>query len=304
MIDYRTIEERSMTVRELEALEASRAALYATESDWQLQNGAELQLPAEQMQAIGLRQIVCPFCDTGNNTWPLFKGAVTGCLRAMHRTCHCVIYKRFYPEFISNVPVHDRGVSLKTLSPSGKSRLHVDYQENVIAHLQKHPADSYAFFGPAGCSKTTYSVALYKDNLLRAVYSGERFGGSISSVVRVSAKALMDDFVAAATGSVTKGKVVIQQPALSARKIKQIVSSGRVPRLFLSEIDKVSYTDFKTNCLFEVIDGLYENEGQLVLDTNVPQDQLSSLFVGATGEALMRRICEMCKPYDLFQHLK
>jgi DNA replication protein DnaC len=66
--------------------------------------------------------------------------------------------------------------------------------------------------------------------------------------------------------------------------------------LFLEEIDKVKLTDSRVGNLFEVVDALYENMGQLVINSNLTPEEFQSQF----GSEFARRISEMCKVVNLF----
>ena len=66
-----------------------------------------------------------------------------------------------------------------------KSKLPTEGQEKCIALLKKHPGDGFAMFGPSGTSKTTYTVALYRE-CLKTNYETYR------TVVRIKAKTLLD----------------------------------------------------------------------------------------------------------------
>jgi hypothetical protein len=111
-------------------------------------------------------------------------------------------------------------------------------------------------------------------------------------VWRITAKDLLEQFRRYECGSTNT------QPLVSRRRINSAVKEGRIPHLFLEEIDKVKGTDFKLNSLFEVIDALYEQEGQLVLNSNLTPQEFSIAF----GSDIERRIAEMCTVVDLFDN--
>lgn len=118
-------------------------------------------------------------------------------------------------------------------------------------------------------------------------------------VWRVSAKTLLDEFVAESISKEAEnGKPI--EPRVNRNKIIRATKAGYRPCLFLEEIDKVRYSAFKVNALFEVIDAIYENNGQLVLNTNLPLGKFAIVFGDESGPALARRITEVCKVYDLF----
>jgi DNA replication protein DnaC len=66
--------------------------------------------------------------------------------------------------------------------------------------------------------------------------------------------------------------------------------------LFIEE----TWSELKTNSLFEVLDAVYENQGQLTFNTNQTLAQFGAMFGPTAGPAIVRRVGEMCKVYDLF----
>lgn len=214
-----------------------------------------------------------------------------------------------------NIPSRFRFVDLKTLMPSDKSRLPPKRQEEILAKLRANPTESYAFFGPAGTGKTTYSVALYRDAMrgFCKLLGGREHYLQLDyrcrydiPVWHVSAKTLLDDFVRESCGETENAKPDGKRihPVVNRAKIRQAVDRGFRPCLFLEEIDKVKYTEFKANALFDLVDGIYESAGQLVFDTNLTPAGLAAKFgtdVDAeVVSALFRRIAAG-NIYDFFE---
>ena len=83
--------------------------------------------------------------------------------------------------------------------------------------------------------------------------------------------------------------------------ISKAAQKGYRPSLFLEEIDKVSYTKFKTDCLFELFDAIYENNGQLVFNTNLTPVEFEEQFGCKDGPAIIRRIAETSNMYNFFE---
>ena len=204
--------------------------------------------------------------------------------------CPCIPLQQRWRNFSANVPPHDQFVDLATLRPNAKSRLTADQQQKIISGLLEDPLKSYAFFGPAGTSKTTFCVGLYRIALLY----------SPGHTWLISAKTLMDEFVTEATTRESNGRA--PQPTVTRAKIAAAAKTGNIPRLFLEEIDKVKFTEFKINSLFEIFDAIYENQGQLVFNTNMTIARFGEYFGPETGEAMVRRVGEMCEVYDLFDN--
>jgi hypothetical protein len=76
------------------------------------------------------------------------------------------------------IPAKYRDVRLSKLEPSTKSRLPLEDQRKLYEDVNAHRLEGWAFFAPAGYSKTPVSWGLYKyalfDNLLRAVNTGKQ----------------------------------------------------------------------------------------------------------------------------------
>lgn len=276
-----------------------QSRLIATERKWELLEPEKVraEINACDAEAIGLGQEVCPLCDKRNYVYPLYLGTSTGLIVTRNVRCPCNFWRGFYPELNRNVPPHDRFVDLKTLSPSENSQLPLEVQKKLIEGLRNNPDRGYAFFGPAGTSKTTFAVAIYCHVLSKHL----RKVGHLTppSIWRVSVKTLLDEYVAYATGNGLDGKSA-PRPMVDRRKISAAAAAGFKPRLFLEEIDKVKFTEFKENALFELIDAVYENKGQLVFNTNLSPSNFAQLFSSESSGAIARRIGEMCEVKDFY----
>jgi DNA replication protein DnaC len=187
---------------------------------------------------------------------------------------------------------------LETLTPSKKSRVPLDQQAEIVNKLRADPTKSYAFFGPAGTGKTTFGVALYE----QALESNPKacLGIYTPHIWRASAKLLMEEFVAYATSKEVDGKTA-KEPRVNRRIVTTAVKNGLVPRLFLEEIDKVTYTEFKSNCMFELFDAIYENKGQLVFNSNLTPGEFVKQFGPINGPTIKRRIEETMKVYNFYE---
>jgi hypothetical protein len=201
----------------------------------------------------------------------------------------------------NNVPLHDRHIFLENLEPSDKSRLKIDRQQEVIAYLQANPTKSYAFFGPAGTSKTTFGVALYENAVWESVF---RFTGVHVPIFWLSAKYLLDEYVVRENDRHDASDPTVSRPLIQGitKRMNGTVPDDQTPRLFLEEIDKVRYSEFKTYSLFEVIDAIYGANGQFVFNSNLTLEEFTKQFYRPSdAEALVRRIGEMGKVYNFFE---
>jgi DNA replication protein DnaC len=187
------------------------------------------------------------------------------------------------------------------LQPSELSKLKSKKQEQVIKFLQANPTMSYAFFGPAGTSKTTFSVALYENVVWDSV---AQFTGVHIPIFRLSAKSLMDEFVVRETDRQNAPEPTITRDLIKkiSRRMDGTKPDDQTTRLFLEEIDKVRYSEFKTASIFEVIDALYEHNGQFVFTSNLTVGDFSKQFFRPSdAEAVIRRIGEMGRVFDFYE---
>ncbi len=281
--NYNPMWEALLNPEERAYLEQSRDEY--KETIWTLLRPEELVLPAADQEAIGMGEMQCPLCEPGPRydmpvCYPEYKGETTGILYARETPCPCRRLRAFYPAFYATVPPQDRHANLHTLKPSPQSKLALLYQAEMITGLRENASQNYALYGPAGTSKTTFAVGLYREALWK----------SPRSTWRVNVKDLLDDHVAYSNDRIAR------KPAVTSRSL----SLAQSPHLFIEEIDKVAYTDFKTNTLFGLVNAVYEAKGQLVFTSNKTAADLIAMFHSETGEALARRISEMCVPLDFF----
>lgn len=295
-----------------------KSELEARETEWQIIDKPFLieERDAEIRQAVANRTVPCPVCgDKGSYQWEEC-GVTTGITRTHYGTCKCGNMKLIAALVACSIPQHDLFVKLGTIQSCDKSQLASKRQDAVLGELRANPDASYAFFGPAGTSKTTLCIALYRRRLVnwasnRSVPRFEahsRVGVHDTLTVarvacpiwRVSAKALLEDFVKESMhethdGTATGGRI---HPVVNREKIARY---GKEGALFIEEIDKVKYTEFKVNALFELVDACYENGTQLVFNTNLTPEKFAALFGPEVGPAIARRVVEHCRVYNFFE---
>jgi hypothetical protein len=220
-----------------------------------------------------------------------------------------------YAGIIKNtVPQKYRQVTLENLKPSERSRLSLDDQEALYAELLAKADSGWAFFAPAGYSKTTCSYALYR----RAVWENFRLWWPQSNqywafdyipremalgppptewdhrrpriyVWRKSVPDLLQQHFTLFNhpGSDDEAR---PQPDITVEKIEEAVRRGFKPRVFLEEIDKIKPSEFAINQIFRIFDALDRHRGQLVIDTNLSKQEFMDIY----GEPIARRVKENC----------
>lgn len=266
-----------------------------------------LKLDQTTQQAVMSAQLKCPLCD-GSNLIPIITVDDAGVKSHDWRNCMCRFSQGYWKVFTNSVPAHFQFVHLRRLEPIELKNLTAAKQRSCIAAMRKNSPDaSYAFFGPNGTAKTTYCVALYRQGLLLNMDSYWRNPKHVQGNIgiwRVSAKQLLEDFHKESMHDKRDNGDVIH-PVVNREKIEAAKKSGLTPRLFIEEIDKVAYTQFKVNALFELFDALYENDGQMVFNTNLTFEGFISQFVPfgveTASEPLSRRIREQFKVMDFYR---
>ena len=163
----------------------------------------------------------------------------------------------------------------------------IELQHQIIKRLRADPDRSFAFFGPSGFGKTSYIAALWH----RAVTQSEGRGCYYVQMCDLVRSLRNYEFDRDET------------PELSRQIIRDAVSMGRRPRVFIDEFDKVTASEFARNAIHDFIDELYkQSDGtphgvQLVLGTNLDRDE----FVQIWGANVLRRIEAVCEIFDFFE---
>ncbi len=268
-------------------------AKYQQETEW-VPLEEEPKLDGEDLRkAIGLRQEPCPLCAEGVcYYWLDHKGTTTGVVWPLRHPCECLALKWFWKRWIV-VPAHDRAVAnLATLAPTSRvaHRVSIDRQAKIIEWIKAKPSASCVFSGPAGSSKTTWAIAMYREMLWQDA-NFYRFNQDLhlrdEAVWHLSAAELFRQHHLSATSRDAP------EPDVTLRRILKLASKPwadrRKPRLFLEEIDKVSLTDFKRNVLFELVDAIYGAEGQIVITSNMSREEFST----SMGAPVARRLREL-----------
>jgi hypothetical protein len=230
--------------------------------------------------------------DNGNkDSNPMMLVTCSTCVRYARRLSN---FTRIYRD---TVPPRYREITLKNLKPYGKSTLSTERQQEVINALKANPEGSYAFFGPPGTSKTTWTTALYADLLWKTCMREDY--RRVFPVRRISTKLMLDqhtDWTMHKHDPDDEFKPMLMEPEVSSEKIKAASDSGGKFHLFLEEIDKIKETEVRRANLFEILNSLHDNYGQLVVNSNLTFNEFSNVF----GADFSRRIRDICAIIDLF----
>jgi hypothetical protein len=209
----------------------------------------------------------------------------------------CSLYagriQAFSNKFFFTVPPLFHNCIWSELQPSVKSILPFEAQKKHMDYLSRHSDESVAFFGHPGTGKSTWMTAMYAQMLWWETTQPLQNTGGL--VYRMDCKVLLDQFTQYSLHGADSDPA--PAPRLSRERIDGIGrKEGRV-RLFLEEIDKVKPTDARMANLYEVVNAIYENKGQLVITSNLTPDQFQQQF----GDVFYRRIVEMSRIINLWE---
>jgi hypothetical protein len=228
-----------------------------------------------------------------------------GVLHKMRIQCrNCGVFADHLANFVYGyhyyVPPVYRWCILSRLKPheGTSSIVPLERQQTIIDMLRAEPEKSYMFFGPAHAGKTVWTTALCIENLW---LHWMRDGGNIwrTPIRRITAKKMLDQHTEFAMRRYEKdsdGLSVADEPDVTAEKIVELRRRGQRFKLYLEEIDKIAETDTRRNNLFEIINTIHEQEGVLVLNSNLRPEEFAIQF----GEDFAWRIGKKCTVINLF----
>jgi hypothetical protein len=226
---------------------------------------------------------------------------------------HCLVFVRrlesFAQTYFFRMPPAYRQHTLTNLLPyeGTASVVSLERQKAIIQMLRDDPYSGWLFFGPPHAGKTVWTTALYAHNLYRFF-----IGNSVSeetdrtklknksAVWRTKAKTLLDQHTVWSMKRFDKdddGAYCAEEPDITVEKIVKYRRLGVCSKLYLEEIDKVSMTESRTANLFEIIDTLHEEEGVVVINSNLTPEEFTLRF----GEQFTWRLGERSKIVNLFE---
>ncbi|MGB7437445.1 MAG: hypothetical protein WBR26_22865 [Candidatus Acidiferrum sp.] len=244
----------------------------------------------------------CPYCKgSGTVMTPDPIGIWRGVL-VSERCPNCSAFVErliaFTMAYFHNVPPAYRHCVLRTLEPFVEAVVSADRQAEIIAMLKNNPDKGYAFFGPPKAGKTVWTYALYAEMLYR--YHMNDNGSMRVPVRRTTTKRMLDQHsdynVCRKNPEWTEVDRIVNAPDVTADKIRDVSKTGRKYRLFLDDMKGWDVSATSIGTLSEVLNTLEENEGQLVVATNLTIAEFKSKY----GEALFWRISKLCTVVDLF----
>jgi DNA replication protein DnaC len=226
-------------------------------------NPVELQLEerAAEIPSIGPdndREYECPHCrDSGWRQVDL-----PG--RAGMRQCECVAVKA-RARYLALIPECFKDSSFESFKPSDLK------QSRALSLMRKDPGGNWYLTGAYGNGKTHLLYAQYREIVV---------SGKMHCHVRTT-RDLVEELRRAEFDE------DFMSPVLAA-------ASRREPyHLFWDDIDKLKMTDFKTEVLFDLVDGLYRQKHSLTVTGNYSMRDL--IERERMHPAIVRRLDDMCK---------
>lgn len=246
-------------------------------------------LPEGKEEALGTGAEQCPLCMGSKEVAVLHKGEVTGVEMFFTTPCVCEWLLRFWTDW-KHVPARFRAVRLSSLMPRSAATITEERQAKIISFLQAHPEDSYILHGPPGTGKTHFSIALYRKGLEESVTQQFAHNDLRRSVWRISTSALLNEHTDWERRDQKDPECAIKAPSLTERMITDAAQNGYRPRLFLDEIDKIAKTDFKLGRLCEIVNAVYEANGQVIATANKDPEYLATKWGDDEAGTILRRI--------------
>jgi DNA replication protein DnaC len=145
-------------------------------------------------------------------------------------------------------------------------------QGTIIPKIKENPFDSYLFMGDSGVGKTYIAWAIWKN----AALSGRRAIATTMAELNVQFRDLE-----------------INADAPRPKVLPQDLAQPHVKyTLLLDEIEKMRVTPFSIEKLFELIKNAVDFGHQLVITSNMSEDNLRIFFGEVWGSAIIRRLIE------------
>ena len=307
-------QEFPLTEEDIQSLsDEERKYCAAREKDWETITVVP-ELSSEVMQAIYLQQRECPLCGGRKRLGVKQRGMITGLTRVNAVRCQCDIEEYIQHVVDQMVPKRYREIDLWTLQPSTKSQLLIEVQSEEIEFMRLHAGESFLFAGPAGCSKTTYAIALLRESLRQHVehmfsdafyFVPEKQRANF--VWRVNGEDLFTQNQLYKTTMTNENPAPL--PEVVPERIKKAADRyGCTPLLIIEEMDKSKLTESRMNFLFGLFDALDGVNGKHIITTNPTLDRFVAMFteseteaVRVSAEPLLRRMMSGANVRDYFK---
>jgi len=246
-------------------------------------------LSEELREAIGTGAHPCPLCKGSKSSPLLHRGEATNIEMYRRVKCSCGLDRLFWERW-QYVPKRFKHVRLETLAPRSNERISEERQAKIIAAFRAKPQDSYFMYGPPGTGKTHLATALYREAVKRSADEQFRRDDWCPSVWRISTSVLLNEHADWEGRDRNDPDCRVKAPSVTERMITSAAKKNYRPCLFLEEIDKVATSRFKLDRLCEIINAVYDAEGQVVATANKSVDSLAARWGDDEAGTVLRRI--------------
>jgi hypothetical protein len=243
-------------------------------------------------EEVGSKRVECPHCYGTFDIDHTHRGQTTGLVITLSKRCPCTVYRDFWSAWGDPVRVPSRfraAGATGRIEPSANLSLSLNRQAAIIKTVYEDTQRSYFLAGPPNTGKTHILTALYRCALQRASARVYDLGIPQPSVWRISASVLLDEHVAWEVRH-SKPEGSVRCPCLTVSMVHSAVRHGFRPCLFLDEMDKITPSEFKLNRLMQIVDAVYEADGQVVATSNKTVAALIAKWGEDEAGTVLRRI--------------
>jgi DNA replication protein DnaC len=225
-------------------------------------------------------------------------------------TCKCKKWKHIWDEAKVVIPPMYHYVNLHTLKPNTLSRLSLEQQQSELDTIRKYRNQSFLFFGPSGTGKTTFAMALLRHAYERKsnekhFWSSDSQGGASFReerwIWRGNFNSMLQEYN-------DKNKESWERPAdapdVTVKKIFAAHKARRRPVLVIEEVDKIEMNAHRVKFLFGILDAMLNNDGQIIMTTNLTQAGFLKFLQDAdeaAGDTIARRLIQAGVVRDYFE---
>lgn len=235
------------------------------------------RFPEELSEAVGTGAAPCPLCNDNGSFRLLHRGETTGL--PMYRLVRCGCrYPRLFWLAWKDVPDRFRDVRLSTLVPRGER------QGSILADLRARPEDSYLLCGPPGTGKTHFATALYREAVSRNAVERFRNINAPVAVWRMDATLMLQEHQDWDFREKADPNCTVACPTVRLNAINNAARGGYRPCLYLDEIDKLKPSDYRLNRMRELVNCVYEAQGQVVATMNLTPKALTKKWRAELGD--------------------
>jgi DNA replication protein DnaC len=260
-----------------------------------------------EFDAIAFGDVLCPRCSGTYQVEVTLVNTVTGDTRKrVEWGCNCQRLMHLRKTLAQLLPRKYLRCNLSTLTPNINCTMPMQKQAAMLEKFREHPNANVLMWGKPGTGKTTLACALLRAAVKRDwkhFYKDDGYGACDYKLTRWIWRVSFDTLMAQYLSKQNDREA--PEPDVTPERIKAATDKGRKFVLCLEEIDKAKLTEHRANKLFDIIDTLYNCEGQLILTTNLTRSGFVNMFtktdnenINVTGGALIRRIEEMCEVYE------